>query len=149
MMQMPQESPWMGRSWMDDQSESTSLSLKDHILQHLGSTWEDRVETQEAAAVEDSEEDAEVTVIEDMEAEIDMVVIGTEMTEEEEIDIMKTDTGIDTTTEETTETDTMREEVLLLQVMTEVILMRETQGQDASIDLEVVNMKGDIKKLRY
>jgi len=176
MMQMPPESPWMGRSWMDDQSESTSQSLKDHILQHLGSTWEDRVETQEAAAVEDSEEDAEVTVIEDMEAEIDMVVIGTEMTEEEEIDIMKTDTGIDTTTEETTETDTMREEVHLLQVMTEVILMREeedtilillltamergqdqghqvhmreTQGQDASIDLEVVNMKGDIKKLRY
>merc|ERR1719348_1986519 len=113
MMQMPPESPWMGRSWMDDQSESTSQSLKDHILQHLGSTWEDQVETQEAAAAEDSEEDAEDTVIEDMEAEIDMVVIGTEMTEEETILI------------------------LLLTAMERgqdqghQVHMRETQGQDA------------------
>lgn len=176
MMQMPPESPWMGRSSMDGQSELTSQSLRDLILQHPVSTWEDQAETQEAVAVEDTGEDAEVTVIEDME-EIDMVVeIGTEMTEEVEIDIMKTDTGIDTTTEEMTETGIMREEALLLPVTTEVtrmrgevdmililqltamergqdqgpqVHMRETQGQDASTDLEAVNMREDIKKLRY
>jgi len=151
---------------MDDQSESTSQSPRDHILQHLVSTWDDQAETQEVEVVEDIEEDAEDTVIEAMEEVTDMEVV-------QEIDTMRIDTGIDMMTEEMIETDIMREEALLLQAMTEVILMRgdmililpptamergldqgllvhtrETQGQDASTDLEVVNMKGDIEKMR-
>ena len=42
-----------------------------------------------------------------------------------------------------------KQNVTLLIVSGHQVHMRETQGQDASIDLEVVNMKGDIKKLRY
>ena len=41
-----------------------------------------------------------------------------------------------------------KQNVTLLIVSGHQVHMRETQGQDASIDLEVVNMKGDIEKLR-